>query len=42
MPEEVKKFGMEVMRSAGIVPDAFSDPGDVIAKDSVLWVGDNA
>ncbi len=37
MLEEVKKFSMDVMRPAGIELDAFSDPGDVIAKDSVLW-----
>ena len=35
--EEVKKFSMDVMRPAGIELDALPDPGDVIAKDSVLW-----
>ena len=35
--EEVKKFSMDVMRPAGIELDALPDPGDVIAKESVLW-----
>ncbi|NTW36197.1 MAG: acyl-CoA/acyl-ACP dehydrogenase [Syntrophobacteraceae bacterium] len=34
---EVKRFGMEVMRPAGIQLDRLADPVDVIAQDSVLW-----
>jgi len=33
----VKKFGMEVMRPAGIKLDRLGDPADVIADGSVLW-----
>lgn len=34
---EVKRFGMELMRPAGIQLDRLADPGDVIAQGSVLW-----
>jgi len=37
MQETMRKFGMEVMRPAGIELDKMADPADVIAKDSVLW-----
>jgi alkylation response protein AidB-like acyl-CoA dehydrogenase len=37
MHETIKKFGMEVMRPAGIKLDKLADPEDVIAKKSVLW-----
>lgn len=37
MAETARKFGMEVMRPAGIELDKLADPQDVIAKDSVLW-----
>ena len=37
MRETMRKFGMEVMRPAGIELDKLADPADVIAKDSVLW-----
>jgi alkylation response protein AidB-like acyl-CoA dehydrogenase len=34
---QVKKYGMEVMRPAGIALDKLHDPADVIAKGSPLW-----
>jgi alkylation response protein AidB-like acyl-CoA dehydrogenase len=37
MRDVAHKFGMEVMRPAGIKLDAMADPADVISKDSVLW-----
>ena len=37
MVEQVKKFGMEVMRPAGIALDKLADPEGVIAGGSVLW-----
>jgi alkylation response protein AidB-like acyl-CoA dehydrogenase len=37
MLEQVKKFGMEVMRPAGMALDKLPDPADVIAKGSPLW-----
>jgi alkylation response protein AidB-like acyl-CoA dehydrogenase len=37
MHETVRKFGLEVMRPAGIKLDKLADPEDVIAKNSVLW-----
>ncbi|MGB6065229.1 MAG: acyl-CoA dehydrogenase family protein, partial [Desulfomonilaceae bacterium] len=37
MRDEVRKFGAEVMRPAGIELDKLHDPADVIAKGSVLW-----
>ncbi len=33
----VRKFGIEVMRPAGIELDRIPDPQDVIAKGSILW-----
>jgi alkylation response protein AidB-like acyl-CoA dehydrogenase len=35
--ESARKFGMEIMRPAGIELDKLTDPSDVIDKDSVLW-----
>ena len=35
--DTVHKFAAEVMRPAGEKLDALADPGDVIAKDSILW-----
>ena len=37
MQEMARKFGMEVMRPAGIELDKMADPSDVISKDSVLY-----
>ena len=37
MLNQVKKFGLQVMRPAGIALDKLPNPGDVIAKGSVLW-----
>jgi len=37
MRDMARKFGMEVMRPAGIELDAMADPADVIAEGSVLW-----
>jgi len=37
MGETAKKFGMEVMRPAGIELDKLADPQEVIAKGSILW-----
>jgi alkylation response protein AidB-like acyl-CoA dehydrogenase len=37
MLETTRKYAMEVVRPAGIELDKLPDPGDVIAKDSVLW-----
>jgi len=37
MRDVAHKFGMEVMRPAGIKLDAMADPAEVIAEDSVLW-----
>ncbi len=37
MQETARKFGMEVMRPAGIELDKLADPADVIAEGSVLW-----
>ena len=35
--DTARKFGMEVMRPAGIELDKLADPADVIAEDSILW-----
>lgn len=37
MIEQVRRFGMEVMRPIGIALDKLHDPADVIAKGSPLW-----
>lgn len=37
MRDVARKFGMEVMRPAGIELDKLADPADVIADGSVLW-----
>jgi len=37
MRDVARKFGMEVMRPAGIELDNLADPADVIADGSVLW-----
>jgi alkylation response protein AidB-like acyl-CoA dehydrogenase len=37
MRDTARKFGMEVMRPAGIELDTYADPGDVIAEGSILW-----
>ena len=37
MRDVARKFGMEVMRPAGIELDAMADPADVIADGSVFW-----
>lgn len=37
MRDVARKFGMEVMRPAGIELDALADPADVIAEGSVFW-----
>ena len=37
MRDVARKFGMEVMRPAGIELDRLADPADVIAEGSVLW-----
>jgi len=37
MQETARKFGMEVMRPAGIELDKLADPADVIADGSALW-----
>ncbi|MBI4765079.1 MAG: acyl-CoA/acyl-ACP dehydrogenase [Deltaproteobacteria bacterium] len=37
MHETIRKFGLEVMRPAGIKLDKMADPEQVIAKGSVLW-----
>ncbi len=37
MRDTARKFGMEVMRPAGIELDKLADPADVIAKGSILW-----
>ena len=35
--DTIHKFAEEVMRPAGEKLDALADPGEVIAKDSILW-----
>jgi len=35
--DTVRKFGLEVIRPAGITLDELADPADVIAEGSVLW-----
>ena len=37
MQKEIRKFGMEVVRPAGIELDKLQDPADVSAPGSVLW-----
>lgn len=37
MRDTARKFGLEVMRPAGIALDKLADPAEVIAKGSVLW-----
>ncbi len=37
MRDMVRKFGVEVIRPAGIELDQMADPADVIAEGSVLW-----
>ncbi len=37
MLREISKFGMEVLRPAGMELDRLKEPEEVIADDSVLW-----
>lgn len=37
MRDTARKFGLEVMRPAGIALDKLADPAEVIAEGSVLW-----
>ncbi len=37
MRDVARKFGMDVMRPAGIELDAMADPADVVAEGSVFW-----